>query len=395
MSLFERKQDRDDLEHPSVEQLNAFILGHLGEDASAEIERHITTCKVCTGRIETPPTDALVSLFREAQSLVLPDEPLPPAEKYDFLAPAQGPDELGRLGSYRVLRVLGSGGMGIVFVAEDPDLERRVALKVMKSALACNPRARERFLREARSMAKLTHPRVVTIHHVGQERGVPFLAMELLDGESLEIRLKRQGQLPVAEALRIGREIAEGLAAAHQRGLIHRDIKPSNLWLEDKTGHVKILDFGLARSSDEQTPLTLLDAIVGTPAYMSPEQARGEPVDHRGDLFSLGCVLYQLVTGKLPFRGSDPMSVLAAVVTTTPPPVQECNPDVPSAFAEIITRLLSKRSEARYPHAQAVVEALQSVDAASRAASAWSGTARRTYGLLLLLLIGIVSSLGY
>jgi WD40 repeat protein/serine/threonine protein kinase len=394
MNLFGRKPGPADAEHLSVEQLNAFVLGQLSENDSAEIERHVTTCKVCAARMETAPADPLVLLFRQAQSLELPAGPVPSVEKYDFLAPAQQPDELGRLGSYRVLQVIGSGGMGIVFVAEDPDLQRRVALKVMNPGLAEKPSARERFLREARSMAKLSHPHVITIHQVGQDQGVPYLAMELLNGESLELRLKREGKLPVVEALRIGREVAEGLAAAHQRGLIHRDIKPSNLWLQEGTGCIKILDFGLVRGNEEQAPLTMLDAIVGTPAYMSPEQAQGEPVDPRGDLFSLGCVLYQCVTGELPFRGSNPMSVLAAVITGTPRPVRECDPDVPPAFAKVIERLLAKRPQDRFPDAQAVLDALKAVDSGSKVRGPRI-LSPRSYGLLSALFLVILTALGF
>ena len=164
-------------------------------------------------------------------------------ELYDFLAPPQGPGELGRLGPYRVLRVFGAGGMGVVFQAEDPHLERSVALKAMKPALAASASARQRFLREAKATAAIKHDHIVTIHQVGEDRGVPFLAMEFLEGEALDERLKREKKLPLAEVLRIGREIAEGLAAAHERGLIHRDIKPGNIWLE--TAHPSLRKGGL------------------------------------------------------------------------------------------------------------------------------------------------------
>src|SRR5262249_6614142 len=169
------------------------------------------------------------------------------------------------------------------------------------------------FLREARAAAALKHDHVVTIYQVGEDRGAPFLAMELLEGESLDDRLLRQGKLPIPEALRVGREVAEGLQAAHDKGLIHRDVKPANVCLEGARGRVKILDFGLARAPAGEPQLTQLGAIVGTPAYMAPEQAVGRPVDPRCDLFSLGCVLYRARTAELPFKGDDPISTLVAL----------------------------------------------------------------------------------
>src|ERR1022692_532794 len=178
--------------------------------------------------------------------------------------------------------------MGVVFRAEDPHLQRLVALKAMLPGLAASESAKQRFLREARAAAALKHDHIVSIYQVGEDRGAPFLAMEFLEGEPLDDRLKRQGRVPVPEILRIGREIAEGLEAAHEKGLIHRDIKPANLWLEGKKRHVKILDFGLARAMGDTTHLTQSGAIIGTPAYMAPEQAEGQVVDYRCDLFSLG-----------------------------------------------------------------------------------------------------------
>jgi hypothetical protein len=212
-----------------------------------------------------------------------------------FLAPAQQPDEIGRLGPYRVLKVLGSGGMGVVFQAEDPQLQRLVALKVMRPELAATPSSRQRFLREARAVAAIEHDSIVPIYQVGEDRGVLFLAMQLLKGESLDERLRREGKLPPAEILRIGQEIARGLAAAHERGLVHRDIKPSNLWLHerpDRPGEAwrfqaKVLDFGLARSEAAEGHLTHLGHVLGTPAYMSPEQADGQAVDARSEYASI------------------------------------------------------------------------------------------------------------
>jgi serine/threonine protein kinase len=300
------------------------------------------------------------------------------AELYDFLAPAQEPGELGRLGQYRILRVLGSGGMGVVFQAEDTILKRQVALKAMLPTLAVSESARQRFLREAVSAAKVDHDHIVHIYQVGEDRGVPFLAMQLLKGEPLDARLEREPRLPVAEILRIGREIAEGLAAAHEQGLIHRDIKPANIWLESRgqeTGirnqggsstsakaRVKILDFGLARALAGSVQLTQMGAIVGTPAYMAPEQA-GKAVDHRCDLFSLGCVLYRMSTGQAAFSGLDTISTLLAVATDTPRTPGELNSDLPPALSDLIMRLLAKKPEDRPPSARAVIEAIQAIEA--------------------------------
>jgi formylglycine-generating enzyme required for sulfatase activity len=286
-------------------------------------------------------------------------------ELYDFLAPAQQPDEIGRLGAYRVLKVLGHGGMGVVFQAEDPSLKRKVAIKAMLPALAASDSARQRFLREAQTAAAIEHDHIVPIYQVGEDRGVPFIAMPFLKGEPLDARLKRERMLSVAEVVRIGREAAKGLAAAHAAGLVHRDIKPANLWLEGEEGRVKVLDFGLARAASDDGQLTQQGAILGTPAYMAPEQGAGQPVDGRCDLFSLGCVLYCLATGQLPFRGSDPVSTLVAVATHEPPPPAELRRDLPGDLSDLVMRLLEKRPEARPQSALAVVEALQKFEAHS------------------------------
>ncbi len=286
----------------------------------------------------------------------------PEQELYDFLAPPQAPDELGRLGPYRVLQVLGAGGMGVVFRAEDPQLERCVALKAMLPTLAVSASARQRFLREARTAAAIDHDHIVHIYQVGEDRGVPFLAMQFLKGEPLDERLRRESLLPLTEVVRIGREVADGLAAAHACGLIHRDIKPGNLWLEGDRGRVKILDFGLARAVDDKAHLTQSGAIVGTPAYMAPEQVTGKGLDARCDLFSLGCVLYRLCTGVLPFQGSDTIATLMAVATEQPRPPGELNPEVPATLSDLVMHLLAKDPGERPASAQAVVAALAEIE---------------------------------
>ena len=280
-----------------------------------------------------------------------------------LLAPAQADDELGRLGRYRVLKTLGKGGMGMVFKAEDPSLQRTVALKIMLPEIAKRGAARERFLREARVAAQIEHEHIISIFQVDEDRNIPFIAMSFLKGMSLEDWLRTKPPLAIPQILRIGRETAKGLEAAHERSLIHRDIKPANLWLDASAkGRVKILDFGLARPETDDTGLTRSGQIVGTPAYMSPEQAAGEKLDGRSDLFSLGVVLYRLVSGQLPFRGNSMIAVLTALATQDPAPVESLAPETPPALSRLIGRLLAKRREDRPARAEEVVDTIGAIE---------------------------------
>jgi serine/threonine protein kinase len=392
---------------PEVQPLQRLLLGQVTDDEAEGLECHLATCDACLRTIraiptqetladamrsrstlaETPLPETVQRLIQHLKSLQPPgldetsgdtsptsdhspsETPAPPVsqpaeekeEGHAFLAPPQGPGELGRLGTYRVLRVLGVGGMGVVFQAEDPGLKRTVALKAMKPALAASDTARKRFLREAQATAALDHDHIVHIYQVGEDRGVPFLAMQLLKGQTLEDRLRRENKMPLAEVLRIGREVADGLAEAHQSGLIHRDIKPSNIWLAGDRQRVKILDFGLARAVADDAHLTQSGTVTGTPAYMAPEQAQGQQVDARSDLFSLGCVLYRLCTGEVPFRGANTMATLLAVVQTQPKPPRELDPDTPPALSELVMRLLAKDPAKRPSSADAVIEAIESI----------------------------------
>jgi serine/threonine protein kinase len=262
-----------------------------------------------------------------------------------------------RLGDYVVRRLLGAGGMGAVLLADDPALGRRVAVKVMHPRLAADPAHRGRFLREARAAAAIRHDHACPIYHVGEEGGAPFLVMPLLEGESLAARLAR-GPLPPAEAARVGREAALGLAAAHDKGLVHRDVKPANLWLEAPAGRVLVLDFGLARAADGDSRLTASGAVFGTPAYMAPERADGRAVDARADLFALGATLCEAATGKAAFRRPTLTATLVAVANHHPPPSAEVNPSVPAALSDLIARLLAKDPADRPPSAAAVADAL-------------------------------------
>ncbi len=386
---------------PTSDDLERLAIGAISDEAAGPIEWHLLECTTCVQRLaavaasdtlldalreqstmQESPTEMSDELRRLVSRLALTPSKLPlqleltgspQAERsaetasvapvsFAFLAPAEAPDEIGRLGGYRVLRVLGAGGMGVVFEAEDPRLKRRVALKMMKPDLAAHAQSRQRFLREAQAMAALDHDHVVTVHQVG-EAGVPFLAMQLLHGENLDTRLKRETKLQPDEVLRIGLEVADGLAAAHARGLIHRDIKPGNIWLETGRGRprVKILDFGLARASEGTENLTRSTAILGTPSYMAPEQARGEAIDARADLFSLGCVLYRMATGETAFKGNSPLTVLTSIALATPPAPREVNSDVPAELSDLIVSLLSKDPARRRKSAREVMDALHSM----------------------------------
>jgi serine/threonine protein kinase len=247
--------------------------------------------------------------------------------------------------------------MGLVYRAYEEALGREVAVKVMRPELARRPDARQRFLREARAAAALLHDHVVPIYQVGEDAGVPFIAMPLLMGESLEKRLGRERVLPVGEVVRIGLEAAEGLAAAHEKGLVHRDVKPANLWLEAPSGRVKVLDFGLARAEEPaggaaggspQEPLTQEGALLGTLGYMAPEQVYGGRAGRRSDLFSLGCVLYRMATGAQPFAGASRAAVLRATAEHHPPPARAANPEIPAWLSSLVERLLAKQPEG--PH---------------------------------------------
>jgi serine/threonine protein kinase len=262
-----------------------------------------------------------------------------------------------RLGQYRLVRHLGAGGMGIVYEAEDEWLSRRVALKVLRADLPAAQTARERFLREARAMASIEHENVCTIYQVGEADGRSYMAMQLLTGETLEMLQEREGRMPPADAARMGRQIALGLAAADEKSLVHRDVKPANVWLEAGTKRVKLLDFGLALGQDNPQ-LTHSGFVIGTPAFMSPEQARGEPLDGRSDLFSLGIILYLATTADRPFEGATAMAVMRNLELHFPTRVNVKRADVPAAFSNLIMELLAKDRKDRPVSAGLVAERL-------------------------------------
>jgi serine/threonine protein kinase len=272
-----------------------------------------------------------------------------------FLQQGTQPGSLGRLGHYEVLKLLGQGAFGTVFQAQDEQLQRRVAIKVLGPQFVKNVTARGRFLREARAAAAVNSKYVVSTYEVA-EQPIPYLVMEYVAGQTLQKRIDERGALETREILQIGSEIAAGLAAAHQQGLIHRDIKPANILLE--AGRCKIADFGLARAVDD-TSLTQAGTIAGTPLFMSPEQARGETLDPRSDLFSVGSVLYTMCTGLAPFRAHTTLGVLKRVCDDTPRPIREVNADIPEALVAIVNRLLEKDPAGRFQTAAEVADLLK------------------------------------
>lgn len=375
---------------PPTAELDRLLRGRLTEAKSAALAEHVGACSNCQRRLEhlagggddlpaklreaehdQPPTDsaywkALSDAENEVRATTLAlsgnhssalDSSHDGDQALDFLQPSTEPGRLGRLGQFEIIREVGRGGMGVVLHAYDPCLQRDVAIKVIDPKLANNEVARQRFCREARAAAAVTHDNLVAVHQVDEDEdsGLPYLVMQLVQGESLEQRLKRVGSLGIAEVARIGMQAAAGLAAAHAGGLIHRDIKPGNILLEAPVDRVKLTDFGLARAA-EDVKLTRTGFVAGSPLYMAPEQARGEEVDHRADLFSLGSVLYEATTGTPPFDGKTPLAVLRRVADETPPLLSTVNPEVPFWLSEIVDKLLAKNPADRFQSAAEVAE---------------------------------------
>jgi len=270
-----------------------------------------------------------------------------------------------QVGRFTIVRTIGEGGMGVVYLAQDPDFKREVALKVLHSDIASNPTKRKRFVREGKFLNALTHTGIASVYEVGEADDRVFIAMEYVEGPTLTVEIKKKGRLPVERALKMGRHIASALGEAHEMGIIHRDVKPDNV-IVCEGDKVKILDFGIAKSSDPlpvstddtTADLTTKGQLLGTPAYMSPEQAKGLPVDQRSDVFSMGIVLYEMLTGRRPFAGETWQELIIAVNRETPKPMKQFNQDVSDELQKIVDRCLQKSAEPRYKNCAGVAAAL-------------------------------------
>jgi serine/threonine-protein kinase len=278
-------------------------------------------------------------------------------------------------GRYEILGKLGEGAMGVVYRAQDIALGRVVALKMLSTDVGADREQRQRFLREAEAVGRLSHPNIVQVYDLGELDGHLYMAMELLEGEDLRALIERQSDIPVVERIGVMEAICDGLGYAHSKGVVHRDIKPANL-LVTRDGRVKILDFGLARVAERQT-ITRRGVILGTPDYMSPEQAMGKTVDPRSDIFSVGGVFYEFLTLQKPFRGKTLHSVLYQIISEEAEPVLTLNPDVPARLAAVVHRMLQKLPDKRYASLEEVRRDLGEISSALRRSHARSAAPLR------------------
>lgn len=358
--------------------IESYLEGDLEASAEESLLQHLDECQACRDFMEQKAGQA--DDWEEATLLLRPGEydsagspeystasftsfanresAASSENMLQMLGQSEAPNSLGRLAEYEILSVIGVGGMGVVIEGFDATLDRSVAIKVLAPHLAKNDSARRRFAREARAVAAIQHPNVVAIHSVSSHNGLPYLVMPFVRDGSLQDLLKEKGTLPVDDVLSIARQIAAGLAAAHESGLVHRDIKPANVLMDSKNNEFKLTDFGLARAVDDVS-ITRLGSIAGTPEYMSPEQATGKEVKQSSDLFSLGSIAYAMCTGRPPFSASNSLGMMRCISDETPTPIEELNPEVPGWLCGIVEKLMSKSPNQRFESAASVAEILK------------------------------------
>lgn len=361
----------------SRDRLEQCLQDALTAEEQSQLEQHLSDCPQCRSTLEQlaanwqcwSKTSSLLRELQGEEARFTPSAIDPPASgedaKYqpadfvvDVLLPARTPDAIGRLDDIEILAVVGSGGNGIVLKGWQPELQRLVAVKVMRPELCHNATARMRFVREARAAAAVVHPHVMPIHAVHADGRLPYLVMPFLSCESLQERLDKVGPLALTDVLQIGIQVAQALAAAHAQGLVHRDVKPANILVEKSGCRAVLADFGLARAVDDAS-VTHAGIVAGTPQFMSPEQARGERIDHRSDLFSLGSVLYVLWTGRAPFRAETTYGVLRRLIENEPRAMSDLRPETPIWFEDLVMWLHQKLPGDRLEPAANVVTLLE------------------------------------
>lgn len=346
-----------------------FLSGEMDEHTECEFAEHLEVCPACRARLESdsaPQSDwcmaAELKFHEEHDSSldVLKTDELARAAKViaEHLAPSDDPAMMGRLGAYEVIGVVGHGAMGVVLKAIDRALNRTVAIKILHPTLARFETARERFAREARGMASISHEHVVPIFAVDELGDLPYFVMEYVASGTLESRIRRDSTLDIISTVRIALQVAEALSAAHAQGLVHRDIKPANILLDEGTERVRVADFGLALINTDAT-LTQTGVVTGTPQYMAPEQIRGDACDARSDLFSLGALMFAMLTGQSPFGAENVYATMQRIVHEEMPNLRNVSPDVPNWMEQLIKRLLEKQAENRLETAHQVANILQ------------------------------------
>ena len=346
-------------------RLQQYLNEELSEQEEAELQDHISTCSECQTALERAAASR--SMWDGLRDHLTWDSAGVPEVNADrdrsvqnlveYLAPTDNPTMLGRLGTYEVSGIVGQGSTGIVLKAWEPSLSRFVAIKVLSPGYSSNGAARTRFEREGRAVAAVSHEHVVPIYAVSEFRGLPYIVMQYIPGLSLLQRIEKEGPLDTCEVTRVGLQVANALAAAHAQGIVHRDVKPANVLLENTVERAMVTDFGLARVADEAS-MTRSGTIAGTPQYMSPEQARGEAVDPRSDLFSLGSLMYAACTARPPFRAETVFGVIHRVCNSEPRPIREINPKIDEWLVSFIERLMSKEAKDRFDSAATVTRLL-------------------------------------
>ncbi|TWU39013.1 Serine/threonine-protein kinase PknB [Novipirellula aureliae] len=382
---------------PTIAQLSGLIRGTLSDQDNDRLTDHVGDCTACQTTLQTEatgeiPVESLVAAARDLnppnesnywQAMTLVEKDLlsgqvadftkdpssletlaksSPVGDLDFLEPSDDPAYIGKLHHFQIARVIGRGGMGIVLDAFDTHLHRSVAIKVLNPQYQANDIAKQRFCREGRAAAAISHEHVVPMYQVAkaQEGEVAYLVMQLIEGDTLESRMRDGQPLPPNDVARIGMQVAAGLSAAHKREMVHRDIKPANIMIEAETDRVKLTDFGLARATDD-VKLTKTGMVTGTPLYMSPEQTLGESADERSDLFSLGAVMYEMATGVAPFQAPSALGVMQNIMNTIPDPPHKVNAGITRPLSDLIMSLLAKKPDDRPESAPAVATALASI----------------------------------